>query len=204
MASARNLLKRLVVGSPADAATEWPRLLEGRMRVGAGTQLSGKLAARAPSGCSLEIGSQSNIEGSLVFEKSDAVITIGSRTHIGGGTLVAAAERIEIGDDVLLAFDIIVMDHNSHAVSFAQRQHDVTMWIKGQKDWSQVGMAPVRILNRSWIGARAIILKGVTVGEGGIVAAGSVVTNDVPAWTIVGGNPARVIRELTDDERTVA
>jgi len=88
--------------------------------------------------------------------------------------------------------------------SGGKRQHDVTMWIKGQKDWSQVGMAPVRILNRSWIGARAIILKGVTVGEGGIVAAGSVVTNDVPAWTIVGGNPARVIRELTDDERTVA
>jgi acetyltransferase-like isoleucine patch superfamily enzyme len=202
--NARSLVKRLVMGGQADPRIEWPRLLDGRVRFGDGTKLNGaKLAARAPQGCSLEIGSRSNIEGSLVFEKSDAAIVIGSRTHIGGGTLVAAAARIEIGDDVLLAFDVLVMDHNSHAVRFAQRQNDVTTWIQGEKDWSHVAMAPVRILNKSWIGARSIILKGVTVGEGGIVAAGSVVTSDVPPWTIVGGNPARLIRELTDDERTV-
>jgi acetyltransferase-like isoleucine patch superfamily enzyme len=48
---------------------------------------------------------------------------------------------------------------------------------------------------------RAIVLKGVTIGEGAVVAAGSIVTSDVPPWTIVGGNPARVIRALTDEER---
>jgi acetyltransferase-like isoleucine patch superfamily enzyme len=62
-------------------------------------------------------------------------------------------------------------------------------------------MAPIRICRGAWIGARSIILKGVTIGEGAIVGAGSVVTRDVPAFTIVAGNPARILRELATDER---
>jgi acetyltransferase-like isoleucine patch superfamily enzyme len=55
--------------------------------------------------------------------------------------------------------------------------------------------APVRIGDRVWIGARATILKGVRVGEGAVIGAGSVVTRDVPARALVAGNPARVVRE---------
>ncbi|MGN6285701.1 MAG: acyltransferase [Afipia sp.] len=62
-------------------------------------------------------------------------------------------------------------------------------------------MAPVRICRGAWIGARSIILKGVTIGEGAIIGAGSVVAADVPPFTIAGGNPARVIRALSADER---
>jgi acetyltransferase-like isoleucine patch superfamily enzyme len=62
-------------------------------------------------------------------------------------------------------------------------------------------MKPVKINDRVWIGFNSIILKGVTIGEGGIVGAGSVVTKDVPPYTIVAGNPARVIREIPIDER---
>jgi galactoside O-acetyltransferase len=60
---------------------------------------------------------------------------------------------------------------------------------------------PVKIEDKVWIGFNSIILKGVTVGEGAIVGAGSVVTKDVPPYTIVAGNPARIIRELTPEER---
>jgi len=66
---------------------------------------------------------------------------------------------------------------------------------------STVATAPVKISNKAWIGVRAIVLKGVTIGEGAVVGAGSIVTSDVPPWTIVAGNPARIIRPLTDEER---
>ena len=59
----------------------------------------------------------------------------------------------------------------------------------------------MKIGGRGWIGFGATILKGVTVGEGSIVAAGAMVTHDVPPYCIVGGNPARLIRELEDHER---
>jgi galactoside O-acetyltransferase len=170
--------------------------------MGSGTKLDlATLSARQPNGCSLSIGSNSNIEASLVFERASARISIGSRTHLGGGTLLAAASSIEIGDDVLIAFEVIIMDHNSHSLKFRERRHDVRDWLQGSKDWSTVATAPVKISNKAWVGVRAVVLKGVTIGEGAVVAAGSIVTSDVSPWTIVGGNPARVIRPLTDEER---
>lgn len=185
-----------------DPASEWPRMLAGSVSIGQGSQLtSAKLTARDPAGCSLFIGAKSNIEAHIVFEKSLAKISIGSQTHIGGGTLLDAACGIDIGDDVLIAFDVLIMDHDSHSIHFAERKSDVSDWIQGKKDWSKVRMLPVVIGNKAWIGARAIILKGVTIGEGAIVGAGSVVSKDVPAWTIVAGNPARIVRELSEEER---
>jgi len=202
--SMRTFLKRMVVGRPPDPRVNWPRLLPGGVAIGRGTQLrSAHLSAREPKGCSLSIGSDSNIEASLVFEQASARISIGSRTHIGGGTLLAAASSIEVGDDVLIAFEALIMDHNSHSLRFAERRHDVRDWIAGKKDWSSVAMAPVKISDKAWIGVRAIILKGVTIGEGAVVGAGSLVTGDVPPWTIVGGNPAKIIRPLTDEERMI-
>jgi acetyltransferase-like isoleucine patch superfamily enzyme len=200
----RSFLKRTLVGRPPDPLREWPRLLEGSVSIGAGTSLSGaSLAVRDPTGCSLSIGADSNIEATLVFEKDSARISIGSRTHVGGGTVLAAAGNIEIGDDVLVAFGALITDHNSHSLCFAERSSDVREWIRGRKDWSHVPVGPVRIGNKAWIGARAIILKGVTIGEGAVIGAGSVVTKDVPDWTIVAGNPARIIRPLTAGERRV-
>lgn len=150
--------------------------------------------------CSLSVGENSIIEAAIVFEREFASISIGNRTFIGSSTF-SIAQELKIGDDVLISWGVNIVDHNSHAISFSQRKTDVLNWKNHQKDWSGIEIAPVNIERKAWIGLNSIILKGVTIGEGAIVGAGSVVTKDVPPWTIVAGNPARIIREIPEDER---
>ncbi len=150
-------------------------------------------------GCRIEIDRESMITGSLICDREDAIISIGQRVF-SNGTIVAAT-KIEIGDDVMISWGVTIVDHNSHSISFSHRAEDVTNWRMGKKDWTHVKVAPVKIGDKVWIGVNAMILKGVTIGEGAVVGAGAVVTKDVPAWTIIGGNPARIIREIGADER---
>ena len=149
--------------------------------------------------CIVSIGTQSQISGSLVFDRENASISIGDRVFMNG-TLIAS-QNIELGNDILIAWGTVVVDHNSHSISFSKRANDVVDWQQGKKDWSHVKIKSVKICSKAWIGFNAIILKGVTIGEGAVVSAGSVVTNDVPPWTIVAGNPAKVIGEIPTDER---
>ena len=155
---------------------------------------------RYHSGSDLEIGEGSIVEGSLVSECEGASITIGRNTFIGS-SLLSCAKRIEVGDDVLISWGCSIADHNSHAVGWSHRKDDVRDWYVGKKDWTHVAVAPVKIGNKSWLGLNVIILKGIEIGEGAVVGAGSVVVRDVPPWTIVAGNPAKVIREIPVEER---
>jgi acetyltransferase-like isoleucine patch superfamily enzyme len=189
-------LRKLLV-PPRDPISEWQRLLGARFQVGQQTCLDGaQLIAREPHDCRIIIGDLSNVECNIALERNGACVKIGSRSHVGGGSVISAASLVEIEDDVLIAFDALIMDHDSHSLDFEQRQHALRDWLAGSFTWEGVSIAPVRIKCKSWIGARAIILRGVTIGEGAIVAAGSVVTRDVAPWTVVGGNPARLIKEL--------
>jgi acetyltransferase-like isoleucine patch superfamily enzyme len=148
----------------------------------------------------LVIGAQSIVETKIVFEREGASVSVGDRTFIGAGTMTVASD-ISIGSDVMFAWGVSLSDHNSHSVAFSKRKNDVVDWLNGKKDWADVSCAPVRICDKVWIGFNSIVLKGVTVGEGAVIGAGSVVTKDVPPWAIVAGNPARVIREIPPEER---
>jgi acetyltransferase-like isoleucine patch superfamily enzyme len=149
--------------------------------------------------CEVIVNEQSQVEGSIIFDKDNASISIGKKVFMNGSLI--AAQKIEIGDDVLISWGVTIVDHNSHAISFSDRSEDVVNWRLGKKDWTNVKIAPIKISDKVWIGFNSIILKGVTIGEGAIVGSGSVVTKDVPPWTIVAGNPACVIREIPEDER---
>jgi acetyltransferase-like isoleucine patch superfamily enzyme len=155
---------------------------------------------RGRSGCKLSIGEDSIISAHICFERTNANISIGSQTFIGKSRILAASD-VFIGNNILISSGVTIVDHNSHSISYSERASDVLEWKNNKKDWSNITCKPVVISDKSWIGFNSIILKGVTIGEGAIVGAGSVVTKDVPPWTIVGGNPAKIIREIPEHER---
>ena len=104
------------------------------------------------------------------------------RSYINSDTLIACRKNISIGDGVMIARGVKIYDTDYHKILDAQ-------------DSIINPDADVIIENHVWIGVNAIVLKGVTIGEGSIIAAGAVVTQDVPKGCMVAGNPARVIRE---------
>lgn len=150
----------------------------------------------------IAIGEECVLGCAFVFESDEGYIQIGNRTFINSGTHLIARSDVIIGDDVTIAWGVWVYNHDSHSLDWRERVKDLRAvyedvqagrdMIAG-KDWTSVKAAPIRICDKAWIGMNAIILKGVTIGEGAVVGAGSVVTHDVPPWTIAAGNPAKVV-----------
>ncbi len=174
-----------------------PRLVA---EVGPGTRIRGRIERRVPRGV-VRIGRDCVMAGVLVTERDISRLTIGDNVFIGGHTLIACADEITIESDVLISYQVLIMDSDNHSLRASERLEDLRNWRRGNYDWSHVPRKPVRIREKAWIGARAIIAKGVEIGEGGVVAAGAVVTRNVEPYTVVAGNPARVVRELDENAR---
>lgn len=150
------------------------------------------------------IGERGLIKAQFTFETSQGEIHIGNNTHIGGAHFICRT-RIDVGNDVTMAWGITLYDHDSHSTNWEYRQHDNEQCYKDyietgcnitNKDWSHVNSAPIRIEDKVWIGMDVLVLKGVTIGEGSVVAARSVVTKSAPPHSLIAGNPARVIKSL--------
>lgn len=114
---------------------------------------------------------------------ADIILFKGAELVLGSGfcnsdVKIRCMEKIVIGDDVAIAHNVTIMDSDAHIVAGNEKCYK----------------KPIVIGNHVWIGAKATILKGVTIGDGAIVAAGAVVTKDVPAKSVVAGVPAKVIR----------
>jgi acetyltransferase-like isoleucine patch superfamily enzyme len=195
-----NLLIKLFykLAKSLEQASASQQMLSCRVEIHPSSTLNFKLL-QIRSNCSIIVGKESNVGGSVIFEREDVSVLIGDRVFMYGKLI--AAESINLGNDILIAWGVTILDNNSHPIAFSERAEDLANWRIEKKDWSNVKTATVTISDKTWIGFNSIILKGVTIGEGAIVGAGSVVTKDVPAWTIVAGNPARVIREIPENER---
>lgn len=146
----------------------------------------------------ISIGSESKIEGNLVTERRKAKILVGKNTYIGRSSLISANE-IRVGKNVLIAWGVTLIDHDSHSIYLRQRLNDIKIRHIRDKDWSNVLIKPIEIKDGAWIGFNSIVLKGVIVGKNSIVAAGSVVTKNVPPNTLVGGNPAKIIKRIKNE-----
>lgn len=145
----------------------------------------------------VQLGDHVFVKGWLVVDKSGQ-ITIDDYTTIHPRTIIHSQDGITIGRYCQIASDVYIEDTNSHATDALERRQ-MTFNIAHGKEHTHLAVprtAPIHIGNDVWIGRRAMIYKGVTIGDGAIVAAGAVVTHDVPPYTIAAGNPARVVKVL--------
>ncbi|UGY16090.1 acyltransferase [Bradyrhizobium septentrionale] len=148
------------------------------------------------------VGSHSRILGELMTFAHGGEVRIGEWCYVGEGTRIWSAVSIEIGDRVLISHSANVFDSLTHPLRAAERHQQVKqIFTRGHPRDISLDERPVRICDDAWIGAGAMVLRGVTVGQGAVVAAGAVVTRDVPPFSIVAGNPAVLVRELGPDER---
>lgn len=115
----------------------------------------------------------------------DAILSIGDRFGMSGGSICAVGSVV-IGDRVLLGANVVISDSDFHSLDALERAHSQEC----------TNFRVVVVEDDVWIGADAYVCKGVTIGRGAIVGAKSVVTHDVPPFTVVAGNPARFIRQL--------
>jgi acetyltransferase-like isoleucine patch superfamily enzyme len=137
------------------------------------------------SGCSFSLGPEGRC-------------TIGDFTLLNGA-LIMAEELVEIGSYCLISWNVGIADSDFHPLDPALRRQDaraLAPFLEDRPPRPKIETAPVRIKDNVWVGMGAVILKGITIGENSVVAAGSIVTRDVPPNCVVAGNPARVIKEL--------
>ena len=118
----------------------------------------------------------------------DPVLTIGNNSHLGYQMGISVGTKITIGDNVLIANRVSLIGYDPHPIDPILRAHN------SPPDKS--GCGDIIIEDYAWIGMNSLILKNVTVGKASIVAAGSIVTKDVPPYSIVAGNPAVVVKSL--------
>jgi acetyltransferase-like isoleucine patch superfamily enzyme len=144
------------------------------------------------------IGKESHIQGELNVFKYGGQITIGDNAYIGKDSRIWSGESITIGNNVLISHFCNIIDTDSHetdAIERAERYKDLVK----NGPWSTKGSiksSPIVIHDHAWISFNVTILKGVTIGEGAIIGANSVVTKDVPEYCLAVGNPAQIVKKL--------
>jgi acetyltransferase-like isoleucine patch superfamily enzyme len=135
---------------------------------------------RVRPGAAFHVGGRVALQRGVRIVVDSGRLSIGANTNVNGlGTKILCAESVTIGAGCTFSWEVQVLDNDFHAITVDGSQ--------------QPSRAPVVIGDRVWVGTRAVILKGVTIGDGAVVAAGAVVNKDVPAGAIVAGIPAKVV-----------
>lgn len=124
-------------------------------------------------------------------------IVIQDEVYIGDDTIISSESSVTIGPLTLISHGVQIFDTAGHPIDPAKRERDWRIVMGRLKEERPVATtAPISIGTRVWIGFNSIVMGGVTIGENAVIAAGTVVVNDVPANTVVAGNPARLIKEV--------
>lgn len=152
-----------------------PLVCNGRGKVSLGERvgIGYRLAPKAGNGAVM-----------LQARPAAATISVGSRSVLSNNVSVIACVSVTIGADCLIGDGVLIVDSDFHRTEPAKRRENPD------------NDAPVSIADNVWLGSRVVVLKGVSIGANSVIAAGSVVTRDIPANSVAAGNPAKVIRSL--------
>lgn len=137
-----------------------------------------------------------NIRG-VFYTANRGLIIIGNNVGISS-SCIWAREKISIGNNVNIGGDCLILDNDSHRHDYYFRRKGYVRTLKDKSNIPPIPTKPIVIEDDVWLGARCIVLKGVHIGARSIVAAGSVVSKDIPADEVWGGNPAKFIRKLSN------
>ena len=144
----------------------------------------------------IEIGDNSDIQygtyltaWNLPQTKSNPIISIGSDCHIGAYNHITASNRIIINDGFVSGMMVTITDNSHGTTKLSDLQIPVSQRKIASKGFVYIG-------KNVWAGDKVTILPGVTIGDGVVIAANTVVTKDVPSFCVVAGNPAKIIKQL--------
>lgn len=148
----------------------------------------------------ITLADNARIYGTIVSCKEGRV-AFGQYAALGANSYVKCVNSVIIGDYTAIAPNVIIQDNNTHSVHPADRiKMQQTPSGDISRSWIYSDSAPILIGKNCWIGENSRICKGVTIGDGSVIAANSVVTHDVPSNSIAAGNPARIVK--TDIDKT--
>lgn len=126
------------------------------------------------------------LTGTYISASNRSLVTIGEDCYVSQEVKINSRASVTIGKNVLIGYQTMIMDYDGHAILPIDDLNNPNPEVKSK---------PIVIEDNVWIGARVIILKGITIGSGSIIGANSCIVSDVPPNTIVAGNPAKVMRE---------
>ena len=170
-------------------------------KIGANTRISpdAKIWNSSNNAENIIIGSNCLIAGILLVWQNCGKIKIGDFSFVGEDSRIYSAKNILIGDRVQIAHGCNIFDNNIHSLFPDERHLEYIQNItKGVKRLFPLSEKDVVIKNDAWLGANVIVLKGVTIGEGAVIGAGSVVTCDVPDHCVFAGNPAKFVKRINE------
>ena len=135
-----------------------------------------------------ELGDNSTIEDFCTINNGVGDVMIGNRTRIGMSNVIIGP--VSVGNDVMFAQNIVLsgLNHGYEDISISPHNQPLTK-------------RKITIGDDVWIGANSVIVAGITVGKHAVIAAGSIVTKDIPAYTVVGGNPAKIIKQYNPQNK---
>lgn len=141
------------------------------------------------------------VEGTLSSQAHGKII-MGKRSKIGADSHIRCVDKVILGDFSAIANHTVICDNNNHPVNPEDRIFmRMTPINSDERSWKYADHAPIVIGKNVWIGEYVRICKGVTIGDGSVIAANAVVTKDVPPNSIAAGNPARIVK--TDIDKSV-